>query len=185
VIEGSARIADGKSIATIRCSERADVEPIWCDVVAGIIRNVSVGYRVHRYEVEKRDGRPELWRAVDWEPLEISAVPVAADAGAHIRRDAALAPCVVVRDDGPAATPAAQRKRSEMPEKQTPVAGDRGDTIAAAADIRADGAPEAARRRRKRRSRRRTRCGARNASASPPFRRLAIALALSALSSTI
>jgi len=144
VVEGSARIADGKGIATVRFSERADVEPVWRDVVAGIIRNVSVGYRVHRYEVEKRDGRPELWRAVDWEPLEISAVPVAADPGAHIRKDAALAPCVVVRDDDPAATPAAQLERSKMPNKQTPVAGDQGDTIEAAADVRADGAPETA-----------------------------------------
>src|SRR5690606_22894592 len=66
------------------------------------------------------------------------------DPGAHIRKDAALAPCVVVRDDDPAATPAAQLERSEMPNKQTPVAGDQGDTIEAAADIRADSAPETA-----------------------------------------
>jgi phage head maturation protease len=144
VIEGSARIADGKGMATIRFSERANVEPIWRDVIAGIIRNISVGYRVHRYEVEKRDGQPELWRAVDWEPLEISAVPVAADPGAHIRKDAALAPCVVVRGDDPAATPAAQLERSEMPNKQTPVAGDQGDAIEAAADVRAKSAPETA-----------------------------------------
>jgi len=144
VIEGSARIADGRGVATIRFSERDEVEPIWRDVVSGIIRNVSVGYRVHKYEVEKRDGQPELWRAVDWEPLEISAVPVGADPGAHIRKDAALAPCVVVRDDDPAATPAAQQQRSEMPKKQTPVAGDQGDTIEAAADVRVDSTSDSA-----------------------------------------
>jgi len=36
--------------ATVRFSKRADVEPILQDVRDGIVRNVSVGYRVHRFE---------------------------------------------------------------------------------------------------------------------------------------
>jgi hypothetical protein len=143
VVEGSARIENGRGVATVRFSERAEVESIWRDVATGIIRNVSVGYRVHRYEVEQRDGAPELWRAVDWEPLEISAVPVAADPGARIRNDSTLAPCLVVRDDDPAAMPAAQLERSEMLNTQTPVAGEGGDNIEAVADVRADSAGEA------------------------------------------
>lgn len=126
VVEGSAKIENGQGIATIRFSERAEVDPIFRDVKAGIIRNVSCGYRVHKYEIEKNDGEPEIWRAVDWEPLEISAVPIGADPGAHVRSDDALAPCVVVRGDEPAATPAAQPQRSEMPDKKKPVAGDQG-----------------------------------------------------------
>jgi hypothetical protein len=91
VVDGSARIANGQGTATIRFSERADVEPIFRDIAGGILRNVSVGYRVHRYEITKRDGAPELWRAVDWEPLEISAVAIGADPGARVRSDAAPA----------------------------------------------------------------------------------------------
>ena len=91
VVDGSARIANGQGTATIRFSERADVEPIFRDIAGGIIRNVSVGYRVHRYEITKRDGAPELWRAVDWEPLEISAVAIGADPGARVRSDATRA----------------------------------------------------------------------------------------------
>ena len=87
VVDGSARIANGQGTATIRFSERADVEPIFRDIAGGIIRNVSVGYRVHRYDITKRDGAPELWRAVDWEPLEISAVAIGADPGAQVRSD--------------------------------------------------------------------------------------------------
>src|SRR5690606_24529723 len=113
----------------------------------------SVGYRVHRYEIEKRDGQPELWRAVDWEPIEISAVPIGADPGAHVRAgDAAPMPCVLVRRDDPAAPPAAQPQRSEMPEQQTPVAGDPSDTnpapetraTAPAAPVATPGAPQPA-----------------------------------------
>ncbi len=129
VVEGTARVENGQGVATIRFSDREDVQPIFRDVMNGIIRNISVGYRVHKYEIEKRDGQPELWRAVDWEPHEISAVAIAADPGARIRSDDALTPCIVVRGDADtAATPAAQQQRkAEMPAKNTPVAGDQGD----------------------------------------------------------
>ncbi len=105
VVDGSARIANGQGTATIRFSERADVEPIFRDIAGGIIRNVSVGYRVHRYDITKRDGAPELWRAVDWEPLEISAVAIGADPGARVRSDttraAAMNTCTLTRHATP------------------------------------------------------------------------------------
>ncbi len=105
VVDGSARIANGQGTATIRFSERAEVEPIFRDIAGGIIRNVSVGYRVHRYEITKRDGAPELWRAVDWEPLEISAVAIGADPGARVRSETgatrALNTCTLIRTSNP------------------------------------------------------------------------------------
>ncbi|MGN7871154.1 prohead protease/major capsid protein fusion protein [Paracoccus sp. 22332] len=103
-------------------SERDEVEPIWRDIKAGIIRNVSVGYRVHRFErvakADRTDGGPRaLYRAVDWEPLEISAVAIGADPGAGMRSearqsDARQFPCAITT------------KGRNMPE----------DTIAAGAD---------------------------------------------------
>lgn len=51
VVPGSARIENGRGIALVRISERADVEPIWRDIQAGHIRAVSIGYQVHRFEV--------------------------------------------------------------------------------------------------------------------------------------
>ena len=42
--------------ATVRFSDRADVEPIWRDVASGIVRNVSVGYAVRSYEITETDG---------------------------------------------------------------------------------------------------------------------------------
>ena len=100
VESGSVRLQSGQGLATIRFSERADVEPIWRDVLGGIIRNVSVGYRVHQYEVEKRDGQRPLYRAVDWEPFEISIVSIPADPGAQVRGDGNLSAsnqCVLTR----------------------------------------------------------------------------------------
>jgi phage major head subunit gpT-like protein len=71
--------------ARVRFSDREAVEPIWRDVAAGIIRNVSVGYSVRSYEIAETEGAPPVWRAVDWQPIELSAVPVGADAAAGFR----------------------------------------------------------------------------------------------------
>ncbi len=111
VEEGSIRIENGQAFARIRLSERDEVEDIWRDIRSGIIRNVSVGYRVHRFErVAKADrtdgGTRALYRAVDWEPLEISAVAIGADASAGIRSEpgdqtARLHPCTITMRGNP------------------------------------------------------------------------------------
>jgi hypothetical protein len=85
VIE-SAKIVKGEARATIRFSKRADVEPVWQDVQDGILRNISVGYRVYEYDITERlDQSIPEYRAVDWEPLEISLVPVPADPNSGVR----------------------------------------------------------------------------------------------------
>ncbi|WP_375571260.1 prohead protease/major capsid protein fusion protein [Seohaeicola saemankumensis] len=81
--------AGAQGRARVRFSARADVEPIWRDVEAGIIRNVSVGYSVRRFEITEQEGQVPIWRAVDWQPMELSAVPVGADAAAGFRGSAA------------------------------------------------------------------------------------------------
>lgn len=68
--------------ATVRFSERA--RPIFDDVAAGILRNVSVGYHVAEWTAATEDGR-RVRIATRWQPLELSLVPVAADRGATVR----------------------------------------------------------------------------------------------------
>lgn len=99
VVPGSARIENGRGIAQVRISERADVEPIWRDIQAGHIRAVSIGYQVHRFEVSKPEAARELWRAVDWTPFEVSAVPVGADPAAGFRAQSPLHDCGLHRRD--------------------------------------------------------------------------------------
>jgi ribosomal protein S25 len=113
VLPGSARIENGRGVARVRFSDRAEVESLWKDVEAGHIRAVSIGYQVHRFEVTKQAGAPELWRAVDWTPFEISAVPIGADPAAGFRSEKSsesslpLHPCVVHRADAPSKEKAA------------------------------------------------------------------------------
>ena len=103
VVPDSVKIEGGEGRATIRLTSAPDAESIVHRILEGSVNKVSVGYRVHKYEIEKRDGERELWRAVDWEPYEISAVAMPADPGATIRSDEGgedrLHPCAIVRRD--------------------------------------------------------------------------------------
>ena len=83
-------IENGEGRARVRFSERAEVEPIFRDVASGIIRNVSVGYQVHRWSdpIRGADGQPPTYRALDWEPMELSLVGVPFDAKAQTRNQA-------------------------------------------------------------------------------------------------
>jgi HK97 family phage prohead protease len=85
----SARLEDGKLTGTVRFSRAADdpkAEQAFRKVQDGIIRNVSVGYRVYRMEkVAEGEGQIPVFRAVDWEPYEVSLVPMGADDGAKVR----------------------------------------------------------------------------------------------------
>jgi hypothetical protein len=85
----SAEIRNGEGISKVRFSAREDVEPYFQDVRGGIIRHVSVGYQVHAIERVPPEKEGELWiyRAVDWEPYELSLVAIPADPGAGMRSD--------------------------------------------------------------------------------------------------
>lgn len=80
-------IEDGTGYATIRLSDRDDVASLFADIANGIIRNISVGYKVNRYEITRNDGQLPVYRATDWEPMELSLVAVPADPSAQIRAD--------------------------------------------------------------------------------------------------
>jgi hypothetical protein len=99
VVEGSARMEKGKGLASVRFSKRDTVEPIWRDVLDRIIRSFSVGYKTYKVEEEAPKGNKLPVRtAIDWEPFEVSLVPMPADVGARVRSgDKSLTnPCVIV-----------------------------------------------------------------------------------------
>jgi hypothetical protein len=80
-------MVNGQGVARIKLSARAEVAGLVQDIVAGVIRGVSVGYKYHKVEVDKRGDVP-IWRVTDWEPMEVSACAVQADVGAQFRGDA-------------------------------------------------------------------------------------------------
>lgn len=70
---------DRRGRAVVRFGKGARASEIFQDVLDGIRRHVSVGYKVHRVEVEERAGMADLVTVTDWEPFEISLVSVPAD----------------------------------------------------------------------------------------------------------
>ena len=99
-----ARLEKGRGVATVRfptegVSERADT--IFRLIADGMLSKISVGYAIHRAEqvgtVDEDGEAIPIYRAVDWEPKELSVVPIPADAGASVRSAAAETnPCVFV-----------------------------------------------------------------------------------------
>ena len=82
----SAAVDGQRGTAMIRFSARPEVEPLWQDVLSGILRHVSVGYSVEDWSETTENGARVL-TAVRWTPHEISLVPTPADPGAHIRME--------------------------------------------------------------------------------------------------
>jgi hypothetical protein len=80
-------IANGLGTCTATFSRREDVAGYVQDVADKIIRNVSVGYARHRMEMNPpaTDGAPWVYRVTDWEPMEVSLVPIPADMDSQIR----------------------------------------------------------------------------------------------------
>lgn len=72
---------------TVKFSNREDAQVIKKDVDDGIIRNVSVGYDVHKVE---RDADAESYRVIKWTPKEASFVSIPADETVGIGRSATV-----------------------------------------------------------------------------------------------
>ena len=105
-------LENGRGYAEVRLSKRAEVEGIWQDVRDGILRNVSVSYRINErtLETEHKD-KPDQYRVVSWTPMEISLVDIPADASVGIGRSA---------EDSSITQPQTQNtqlKENEMPQK--------------------------------------------------------------------
>ncbi|MCW8934245.1 MAG: phage major capsid protein [Gammaproteobacteria bacterium] len=80
------RIEGDRLHADLRFGNSAQAKEIWADVLAGIIRNMSIGYIVHENEESgELDGVPVV-TAKRWELLEASVVSIPADSSVGINR---------------------------------------------------------------------------------------------------
>lgn len=80
----NARVEGKKAKADVRFSKRPDVQPIFEDVLDGILPNVSLGARLHKLKETTKEGdRMRSFLAIDWEPFAVALVGIGADQGAH------------------------------------------------------------------------------------------------------
>ena len=111
----SARLERNKGTATVRFAKAEDdpeADKVFRKVQDGIVQNVSVGYRTYKLEkVAGGDTEIPTYRAVDWEPIEISVVPAGEDDGAGFRSEKQVPnPCVF----------STQQQERTMPEPTIP-----------------------------------------------------------------
>jgi hypothetical protein len=86
-------VENGQGKATVRFSKRADVDPVWQDVQDGILRNASMGVAIHAAEdVTPQGAAMRQVLVTDWEPEEVSLVPIGADPGAGFKFERATGP---------------------------------------------------------------------------------------------
>jgi len=102
---------DKRARARVRFGRSDRAEEIWQDVVDGIRQHVSVGYRIHRMVVEEITDDVETYRAVDWEPLEISLVSIPADVSVGVGRS------LPGRESGEIIIEAQHREEPTMPDE--------------------------------------------------------------------
>ena len=79
VVENARIDADGRGRATVRFSRSEDGEEVFADVQDGILRSVSVGYKINEVVLTSEHDGIEVYTVTKWEPYEISIVTVPAD----------------------------------------------------------------------------------------------------------
>ena len=113
VVEDARVDPDKVGRATVRFSKAARAQEIFQDVLDGIRRMVSVGYRVDEFVQDSDDGDgPETYRAKSWSPLEVSIVSIPADTSVGVAR----------KDDEPETEPEPQTEPEPEPAAEEPEA---------------------------------------------------------------
>lgn len=80
------RVENGQLIGRLNFSDTDAGRAVEARVAAGELRAISIGYRVTKWSITATDDQDhETWRAVAWELLEASLVPVPADPNAVVR----------------------------------------------------------------------------------------------------
>lgn len=105
VIESVSIDSDRVGRVRARIGRGARASEIFDDITDGIRRSISVGYRVHEMQLEKRGDGADVYRVTDWEPLEVSLVAVPADATVGVgRADTEENEITITNEDTPMTT---------------------------------------------------------------------------------
>lgn len=147
------RIENGELIGSVRFSEDEDSDKNYKKVRGGILKHTSLGYNTYRmkYVGDAPDGIP-IYRAVDWEPTELSFVPVSFETTNGVRnletagKPTALHRCEIEIEDENMSLPFTRMTRGadpapSEPQQQPAPAAEQREQPAPAAEQRNQPAP--------------------------------------------
>lgn len=134
VVEEARIGSDRKGRAKVRFSKGARAQEIFQDVVDGIRKLISVGYRITESVKEEGDNGDVVVRATAWTPLEISLVSVPADVSVGIGRSAVeQTPVTIMNEENSQILTRADRRAPLQQDYQRQQERERQDEIMAIA----------------------------------------------------
>lgn len=74
-----------QGLASIRFGKSGVAEALYQDVLDKIVTKVSVGFMLHKLQLDKTEDEVEYYSATDWEPFELSFVSVPAIVNAQVQ----------------------------------------------------------------------------------------------------
>lgn len=119
-----AYISGAELLIDVRFAKDEQSEKYYQQVVDGILRSVSVSYRVYTFERTTSEGETDVLRAIDWEPLEASLVTVGFDSKAQVR-SASSSPnkCKIINPKNRAAMPGNHEEPAMLLEQRAAALG--------------------------------------------------------------
>jgi hypothetical protein len=131
----------GNGLATLQFSKRDAVTPIWNDVKGGIIQNLSPGMWIYKkVDTTPKGQERKEFTATDWEPFEISLVPVPADAATNFMSAALTPPAppsvvevqrAIAQEEKPDMEPTVQASGEEARQNEDSLAAARDEAVRA------------------------------------------------------
>jgi Caudovirus prohead serine protease len=126
-------LENGSAKATLRFVKNdSDADQVWNKIEQKVLRNVSMGVRIHKMkETSGSEDKVKSYLATDWEPFEISIVPIGADPGAHLEMAADAGEQEIEVEEFQRAT--SPKEAQEMPELTAGETAQNLDAVTAAA----------------------------------------------------
>ena len=84
------RVDGGTIKGEVTFGSGEDEQSVYRKYDEGILTDVSIGYRINKYEVEEREGEADVVTVTDYDIFELSAVGIGFDGGAKIERSITL-----------------------------------------------------------------------------------------------
>ncbi len=113
----SAELVNKRIEIAVRFGTSTMAEQARLDVADGLLRGVSIGYRIYALE---NDESTRTYTATDWEPFEATLTPIPADAAVGIGRSAAESWTAITRSLITPAASVAITKDTRMPDPTQP-----------------------------------------------------------------
>ena len=91
IVESASIDHDKKGRASVRFGKSARAQEIYQDVIGGIRKHISVGYKIHEaQQLDREDDSEPRFLITDWQPFELSLVALPADSSVGVGRNLPL-----------------------------------------------------------------------------------------------